>query len=66
MKEKDTIKGDELERTNEEFLGTFDPGDEMLVGGKWDTITSHMTFSGSSYDHGADVDWSFEEVKPAN
>lgn len=66
MKEKDVIKGKELERMNEELFGAFDPGDESLIGGGWNTITSSVTFSGNSFDHAADIDWTFEELKPAN
>lgn len=66
MKAKDTIKGEELERLNNELFGTFDPGDEPFIGGGWDTITSHVTFSGNTFDHGVDIDWSFEEIKPSN
>jgi hypothetical protein len=64
MKENHAIRGEELERVSEELFGTFDPGDEPFIGGGWDTITSRVTFSGSSYDSGFDIDWSFEEVKP--
>ena len=66
MKEKDTNKGYELEKLSNELFGAFDPGDESLIGGGPYTITSHVTLSGSSLDHGADVDWNFEELKPSN
>ena len=65
MNEKDVNKGYELEKIGDELFGAFEPGDEMLIGGSWNTITSHVTLSGSSFDHGADVDWSFEELKPS-
>jgi hypothetical protein len=65
MKEKDN-KGEELERINDELFGSFDPKDEASIGGGPYTLTSSLTLSGGSFDHQADIDWNFEELKPEN
>lgn len=61
MKEKDVIKGKELERINNEVFGFFDPEDEMSIGGYRVTHTGTATYSPSGYDAIVDLDISWEE-----
>lgn len=61
MKEKDTIKGEELEKIDNELFGSFDPGDESWIGGDRTTNTTVATFSPSGADGMLDLDfWEFE------
>ena len=57
MKEKDIIKGEELERINNELFGPFDPGDESWIGGERTTNTSVYTYSPTSWDAMLDLDF---------
>ena len=65
MKEKDPIKGDGLERTNEELFGSFEPGDASIGGeGYTHTWTSRLTCSDTSYDFQSDNDFDITELMP--
>jgi len=61
MKDKDIIKGKELERINNELFGSFDPGDESLIGGGPTTYTGVVTYTPSGVDGIVDLD--FEEIE---
>lgn len=60
MKEKDVIKGKELERINNELFDSFSE-DEMWIGGYRVTHTGTATYSPSGYDAIVDLDISWEE-----
>src|SRR5215471_3509328 len=48
MKEKDTIKGEELETINSELFDAFDPEDVSWIGGSGSkTVTSWITYTPS-------------------
>jgi hypothetical protein len=61
MKEKDVIRGKELERINNELFGSFDPEDESWIGGYRVTNTGTATYSPSGYDAIMDLDIAWEE-----
>jgi hypothetical protein len=44
MKDKDSIKGEELERINDELFGSFDPEDESWMVGGSGTLTTVYSF----------------------
>ena len=61
MKDKDIIKGKELERINNELFGSFDPGDESWIGGDTITYTGVATYTPSGLDAMVDLDfWEIE------
>ena len=66
MKEKDIIKGKELERVNNELFGSFDPEDESWIGAGTPTLTASTTFTPTGTDAQADIDWSFKEIETLN
>lgn len=61
MKEKD-IKGEQLEKLNNELFGEFDLADESLIGGLGKiTYTAVATYTPSGPDGSFDLDNWFEE-----
>jgi hypothetical protein len=66
VKEKDTIKGEALEKINDELFGSFDPEDESWIGGGGSkTSTSWITYSPCCVDAAFDFDWNFAELENA-
>jgi hypothetical protein len=61
MKEKDTIKGEELERIDHELFDSFDAGDESWIGGGTITNTLMVTNTPSNPDAVMDLDFWFDE-----
>jgi hypothetical protein len=56
MKEEDSIKGEALERIDDELFGSFDPESEFwLIGGSY-TLTGGNTYSPSGPDGWRDLD----------
>jgi hypothetical protein len=61
MKEKDIIKGEELERIDDELFSSFPPEDESWMVGGSKTITAVATYSPNGPDGMFDLDfWEFE------
>jgi hypothetical protein len=62
MKEKSILKGEELERIDNELFGSLDPEDESwIVGGSTITSTAMATYSPGGPDGIVDIDyWEFE------
>jgi len=61
MKEKDMIKGEKLERINDELFGPFGPDDESLIGGERITNTAVATWAPGGPDAMVDLDfWDFD------
>ena len=64
MKEKDIIKGEQLERIKDELFGSFDPEDESwMVGGSTKTITDMYTFTPNGSDINLDIEWDFSQIE---
>jgi len=66
MKEKETIKSNELERINQEIFESFSAGDEPWIGGGADckTITDVPTFQSSGpTDWTLDIEWDFHPLE---
>lgn len=64
MKEKDIIKGDQLEKINNDLFGAFNPDDESWIVGGSKTVTSVMSWSPSGVsDAMIDYDWNFAELE---
>lgn len=57
MKEKDIIKGEELERINSELFGSLDPDDESSIGGGPYTNTAVATYTPNGFDAMFDLDF---------
>jgi hypothetical protein len=57
MKEKDIIKGNELERLTDELFGLFDPEDESSIGGGPYTNTAVATYTPNGFDAMVDLDF---------
>ena len=61
MKEKDMIKGEKLERINDELFGPFGPDDESCIGGERITNTTVATWEPNGPDALVDADfWDFD------
>ena len=61
MKEKDMIKGEKLERIENELFGPFGPDDESCIGGDRITNTAVGTFAPGGPDALLDLDfWDFD------
>ena len=63
MKEKDTIKTEELEKINSELFGSFDPEDESWIVGGSKTASGSVTFTPAGPDGGGDFDVVFAEME---
>lgn len=62
MKEKDIIKGEALERIDNELFSSFDPEEESCIGGGPYTITASATFTPNGYDAAYDYDIVFADL----
>ena len=60
MKEKDIIKGEELESLESELFGSFDPEDESGIVGGGTTITDMATFTPTGSDTNLDYEIVFD------
>ena len=64
MRGKDIIKGEGLEKINDELFGAFNPEDELWIVGGSTTVTSVMSWSPSGVsDAMIDYDWNFAEME---
>lgn len=64
MKDKDIIKGEELEKINNELFDPFESDDESCIGGGDNrTYTSSLTYTPSGPDSGQDWDYIIGELE---
>ena len=66
MKDQKLIKGEELERINDELFNSFNPEDESWLVGGGKTSTSWITYSPSGVDAVFDIDINFAEMENAS
>ena len=66
MKDRKLIKGEELERINDELFSSFDPEDESWLVGGSKTSTSLITYSPCCVDAAFDSDINFAEMEAGN
>ena len=67
MRDKDIIKGEELERINNELFGSFDPEQESWMVGGSGTLTTMYSFGPNGVnDHAVDYDWAEVETIQAS
>jgi hypothetical protein len=67
MKDKDIIKGEELERINNELFDPFESDDESWMVGGSGTLTTVYSFGPNGVnDHMVDYDWAEVEIVQAS